>query len=71
MEACWIYEVPNAQAAFDAVLAVEGRYTPDEITGLAVISREGSDDRETGSKCCLRWAIWHHKGTSRRRGVVR
>jgi hypothetical protein len=46
MEPWWIYEVPNAQVAFDAVLAVEARYTPDEITGLAIISREGSDDRD-------------------------
>lgn len=46
MEGWWIYEIPNAQAAFDAVVAVERRYTPDESTGLAVISREGSDDRD-------------------------
>lgn len=41
-----IYEVSNAQAAFDAVAVVERTYTPDEITGLAVISREGPDDRD-------------------------
>lgn len=46
MEGWWIYEIPNAQAAFDAVIAFERRYTPDEITGLAIISREGPDDRD-------------------------
>ena len=46
MQGWWIYEIPNAQVAFDAVLAVEARYTPDEITGLAIISREGPDDRD-------------------------
>ncbi len=44
MEPWWIYEVPNAQVAFDAVLAVGRRYGPEEITGLAVVSREGPDD---------------------------
>ena len=43
MQGWWIYEIPDAQVAFDAVLAVEARYTPDEITGLAIISREGSE----------------------------
>ena len=46
MDAWWIYEVPNAQAAFDAVIAIERAYTPDEITGLSVVSREGLDDRD-------------------------
>jgi hypothetical protein len=43
-ETWWIYEMPSAQAAFDAVLAVGRRYRPEEITGLAVVSREGPDD---------------------------
>lgn len=46
MDAWWIYEVPNAQAAFDTVVAIERAYTPDEITGLAVVSRQGDDDRD-------------------------
>lgn len=46
MDGWWIYEVSNAQAAFNAVVVVERTYTPDEITGLAVISREGPDDRD-------------------------
>ncbi len=53
MEPWWIYEVPNAQAAFDAVVAVQRRYLPDEISGLTVISGEGPDDRDHLHLCAV------------------
>jgi hypothetical protein len=53
MERWWIYEMPSAQAAFDAVVAIERTYTLDEITGLAVISREGPDDRDHLHLCAV------------------
>lgn len=53
MEPWWIYEVPNAQTAFDAIVAVERRYRPHEITGIAVISREGPDDRDHLCLCSV------------------
>lgn len=46
MEQQWVYEVRNAQTAWEACLAIDRAYTPDEVTGLAVFSREGSDDRD-------------------------
>jgi hypothetical protein len=46
MEDWWIYEVPNAQAAFEASLAIDQTYTTDDVTGLTVYSREGCDDRD-------------------------
>ncbi len=46
MEDWWIYEVPNAQAAFEASLAIDQTYTTDDVTGLSVYSREGRDDRD-------------------------
>lgn len=46
MEQQWVYEVRNAQAAWEACLAIDRAYTPDEVTGLAVFSREGTDDRD-------------------------
>jgi hypothetical protein len=44
MEQHWVYEVRNAQTAFEACFAIDRNYTPDEATGLAVYSREGRDD---------------------------
>lgn len=44
MEQHWVYEVRNANAAFEACLAIDRAYPPDEATGLAVYSREGTDD---------------------------
>ena len=46
MEEHWAYEVRNAQTAFEACLALDRAYTPDELTGLSVCSREGRDDRD-------------------------
>ncbi len=44
MEKWWFYEVPNAQAAYDAVLELIVNYSRDELTGLGAVSREGKDD---------------------------
>ena len=46
MDRHWVYEVRNVQTAWEACLAIDRAYTPDEVTGLAVFSREGSDDRD-------------------------
>ena len=46
METWWFYEMPNAQAAFDAVFEVILNYSRDEVTGLGAVSREGKDDRD-------------------------
>jgi hypothetical protein len=46
METWWFYEMPNAQAAYDAVLELVLNYSRDEVTGLGAVSREGKDDRD-------------------------
>jgi hypothetical protein len=46
MEEWWIYQLHNAQAALEAVLAIDRTYTPDEVTGLGVCSRQGPDERD-------------------------
>jgi hypothetical protein len=46
METWWFYEMPSAQAAFDAVFEVILNYSRDEVTGLGAVSREGKDDRD-------------------------
>ncbi len=46
MEEWWVYQLRNAQAALDAVLAIDRAYTPDEVTGLGVCSRQGPDERD-------------------------
>lgn len=46
MEKWWFYEMPNAQAAYDAVLELILNYNRDEVTGLGAVSREGKDDRD-------------------------
>jgi hypothetical protein len=46
MEKWWFYEVPNAQAAYDAVLELILNYSRDELTGLGAVSREGNDERD-------------------------
>jgi hypothetical protein len=46
MEEWWVYELRNAQAALEAALAIDRAYTPDEVTGLGVCSRQGPDERD-------------------------
>jgi hypothetical protein len=46
METWWFYEMPNAQAAYDAVFELILNYSRDELTGLGAVSREGKDDRD-------------------------
>lgn len=46
MEEQWVYELRNAQAVLDAALAIDRAYTPDEVTGLGVCSRQGRDERD-------------------------
>ncbi len=46
MEEWWVYQLHNAQAALEAVLEIDGTYTPDEVTGLGVCSRQGHDERD-------------------------
>ncbi len=46
METWWFYEMPSAQAAFDAVFELILNYSRDEVTGLGAVSREGKDDRD-------------------------
>ena len=46
METWWFYEMPNAQAAYDAVFELILNYSRDEVTGLGAVSREGQDDRD-------------------------
>jgi hypothetical protein len=46
MEMWWIYEMPSAQAAYDAVFELILNYSRDEISGLGAVSREGNDDRD-------------------------
>ena len=40
METWWIYEVPNAQAAFDAVAALGLRFGHDAQVAIGFVSRE-------------------------------
>ncbi len=46
MEEWWVYQLHNAQAALEAVLEIDRVYTPDEVTGLGVCSRQGPDERD-------------------------
>lgn len=46
MEEWWVYQFHNAQAALEAVLEIDRIYTPDEVTGLGVCSRQGTDERD-------------------------
>ena len=46
METWWFYEMPSAQAAFDAVFELILNYSRDEATGLGAVSREGTDERD-------------------------
>jgi hypothetical protein len=46
MEEWWVYELRNAQAALEAVLAIDRTFTPDEVTGLGACSRQGPDERD-------------------------
>jgi len=46
METWWFYEMPSAQAAFDAVFEVILNYSRDEVTSLGAVSREGTDERD-------------------------
>ncbi len=46
MEEWWVYQLHNAQAALEAVLEIDHVYTPDEVTGLGVCSRQGPDERD-------------------------
>jgi hypothetical protein len=46
MEKWWFYEMPNAQAVYDAVLELILNFNRDEVTGLGAVSREGKDDRD-------------------------
>lgn len=46
MEKWWFYEMPSAQAAYDAVLELILNFNRDEVTGLGAVSREGKDDRD-------------------------
>lgn len=46
MEPWWIYEMPSAQAAYDAVFDLILNYNHHEVTGLGAVSREGKDDRD-------------------------
>ena len=46
MDLWWIYEVPDAQAAFAAAVVVDLTDTRREVTGVRVVARMGYDDRE-------------------------
>ena len=46
METWWIYEMPSAQAAYDAVFDLILNHNHREVTGLGAVSREGKDDRD-------------------------
>jgi hypothetical protein len=46
METWWFYEMPNAQAAYYAILELILNYSRDEVTGLGAVSREGPDERD-------------------------
>jgi len=38
--------MPNAQAAYDAILELILNYSRDEVTGLGAVSRDGVDERD-------------------------
>jgi hypothetical protein len=46
MEEWWVYQLHTAQAALEAALEIDRVYTPDEVTGLGVCSRQGPDERD-------------------------
>ena len=46
MDLWWIYEVPDAQAAFAAAMVVDLTDTRREVTGVRVVARVGHDDLE-------------------------
>jgi len=46
METWWFYEMPSAQAVFDAVAELILNDSRDAVTGVGVVSREGKDDRD-------------------------
>jgi hypothetical protein len=46
MDLWWIYEVPDAQAAFAAAVVVDLTDTWREVTGVRVVARVGHDDLE-------------------------
>jgi len=46
METWWFYEMPNAQAAFDSVVELILSHGHGEWTGVGVVSRAWSDDRD-------------------------
>ena len=46
MDLWWIYEVPDAQAAFAAAVVVDLTDTRREVTGVRVVARVGHDDLE-------------------------
>jgi hypothetical protein len=46
MDLWWIYEVPDAQAAFAAAVVVDLTDTRRDVTGVRVVARIGHDDRE-------------------------
>jgi hypothetical protein len=46
MEEWWVYQLHNAQAALEAVVEIDRVFTPDEVTGLGVCSRQGPDERD-------------------------
>ena len=46
MDLWWIYEVPDAQAAFAAAVAVDLADIQCKVTGTRVVARIGHDDRE-------------------------
>lgn len=46
METWWFYEMPSAQAAFDAVVELILKFGRGEWAGVGVVSREGNDDRD-------------------------
>lgn len=57
MDLWWIYEVPDAQAAFAAAVVVDLADTRREVTGVRVVARVGYDDREH-LFFCLRTDGW-------------
>jgi hypothetical protein len=46
MDLWWIYEVPDAQAAFAAAVVVDLADVQCKVTGARVVARIGLDDRE-------------------------
>ncbi len=46
MDLWWIYEVPDAQAAFAAAVVVDLADIQCKVTGTRVVARIGHDDQE-------------------------